>query len=124
MTAEQRNGAQRPPAPFNGGLEELPEHHPLFIEGRPHVSWFPRTGKVITHHPLERCESPCPIHRPGEHHMVTWQLHWRDDRRIFERICEHGVGHPDPDSTPEGHGVHGCDGCCDPSKAAKPNIEG
>lgn len=64
---------------------------------------------------------PCVIHNPTPHHMRLWQLHWRDDRGIFERICEHGTGHPDPDQFPywKEHGkmaeaVHGCDGCCAP----------
>lgn len=37
----------------------------------------------------------------------------------MERICPHGVGHPDPDSLAyldavgvKGAGIHGCDGCC------------
>jgi hypothetical protein len=34
----------------------------------------------------------------------------------MERICKHGVGHPDPDDLMIliGHddGVHGCCGCC------------
>jgi hypothetical protein len=37
----------------------------------------------------------------------------------FERICPHGIGHPDPDDMAywksigeESMGVHGCDGCC------------
>ena len=51
--------------------------------------------------------------------MRTWRLHWRGDRGIFERICQHGVGHPDPDqfefwrvTGQEWQGVHGCDMCC------------
>lgn len=34
---------------------------------------------------------------------------------LVEYVCEHGVGHPDPESAKkmgEGWGVHGCDGCC------------
>lgn len=61
----------------------------------------------------------CIVHNSTEHHMVEWQLHWRDDRGIFERICEHGIGHPDPDQFPYWRGthqmyqaVHGCDFCC------------
>jgi hypothetical protein len=63
----------------------------------------------------------CVIHDPSDHCMRTWPLHWRYDRMIFERICPHGVGHPDPDSLfyeeqqdPAGEfvGSHGCDGCC------------
>lgn len=64
-------------------------------------------------------DRPCVIHNPTDHHMRKWALHWRDDRGIFERICEHRVGHPDPDQFAYWHligqewqGVHGCDGCC------------
>lgn len=61
----------------------------------------------------------CVVHRPSFHTMTSWPLHWRDDRAIFERICEHGVGHPDPDQFDywryigqQDLSVHGCDGCC------------
>jgi hypothetical protein len=34
----------------------------------------------------------------------------------MERICDHGIGHPDPDDIRVrerwDEGVHGCDGCC------------
>jgi hypothetical protein len=32
----------------------------------------------------------------------------------MERICPHGVGHPDPDDVFATDTVHGCDGCCTP----------
>lgn len=62
----------------------------------------------------------CVIHNPSDHHMVEWPMVWREDRDLMERICEHGVGHPDPDDLAYhdlmGHswvdGVHGCDRCC------------
>lgn len=95
-------------------------------------------------HPLSACADQvvCVIHRPSEHHMRRWPLLWRSDRYpgLFERICPHGVGHPDPDQFehwaiafarwrpplsadvvndhygPEnpyaGIAIHGCDGCC------------
>lgn len=74
-------------------------------------------------HALTECEPPCPKHAPSDHHMKGWRLHWRSDRYLMERICEHGVGHPDPDHMArirrlkgdefaDGHGTHGCDGCC------------
>ena len=44
--------------------------------------------------------------------MRDWPQHFRDDRGIMERICPHGVGHPDPDDYLAGDGMHGCDGCC------------
>lgn len=49
------------------------------------------------HDPV-RCQGrPCVIHSPTPHCMSHLRLHWRGDRKIFERICIHGVGHPDPD---------------------------
>lgn len=61
----------------------------------------------------------CVVHRPSAHHMRDWPLNWRGDRQLMERICPHGVGHPDPDSLAfhvrngrKWQGNHGCDGCC------------
>lgn len=63
-------------------------------------------------HDYALCEGrPCTIHNQSDHHMKTWRQHWRDDRGIMERICPHGIGHPDPDDITEDT-VHGCDGCC------------
>lgn len=75
-------------------------------------------------HPAHECIGKhCVVHRPSDHHMRDWVLYWRDDRKIFERICrEHGVGHPDPDQAEyfetqgadEFWDIHGCCGCCAP----------
>ena len=57
----------------------------------------------------------CVIHKKTKHHMRHMPQLWRSDRGIMERVCEHGVGHPDPDSPwPRGsyEWIHGCDGCC------------
>lgn len=58
----------------------------------------------------------CTLHKRTDHIMRSFPQHWRDDRAIMERICTHGVGHPDPDDyrilTGLDSGVHGCDGCC------------
>lgn len=68
----------------------------------------------------------CVIHNSTDHHMVERPLIWRYDRGIFERLCDHGVGHPDPDQHQywsDSHqlyqAVHGCDlqdgvPCCAP----------
>jgi hypothetical protein len=40
----------------------------------------------------------CAIHRRSDHTMRSFPQHWRSDRRLMERICPHGVGHPDPDN--------------------------
>lgn len=77
-------------------------------------------GDKLTVHSLEDCRGPvCPIHKPTPHHMRDWKMIWRGDRQIFERVCEHGIGHPDPDDQEaklfiQGFmdGVHGCDFCC------------
>lgn len=71
-------------------------------------------------HPATVCAGrPCVLHNPSAHHMRSWPTLWRTDRRLMERTCPHGVGHPDPDDLTfherEGRswmGVHGCDGCC------------
>lgn len=74
------------------------------------------TGQVLAGiHSIEVCRpGPCTIHNPSDHHMRDWPTHWREDRRIMERICPHGVGHPDPDGLvpPGDDRTHGCDGCC------------
>jgi hypothetical protein len=61
----------------------------------------------------------CVFHNPSEHHMRAWGLHFRADRYQMERVCPHGVGHPDPDDLAyhvmvgrSEAGIHGCDGCC------------
>jgi hypothetical protein len=78
---------------------------------------------ALSHHPVAECAGTvCVVHRPSDHHMRSWALHWRDDRRIVERTCpDHGTGHPDPDmlaSQSEAglqvKDIHGCCGCCAP----------
>jgi len=69
-------------------------------------------------HDNSECYDPkvCTIHNRTDHHMRSFKQFYRFDRGIMERICPHGVGHPDPDEykiiTGADDGVHGCDGCC------------
>jgi len=81
------------------------------------------TGQFLYVHARAQCAlEHCVIHNPSEHALSHRPTHWRFDRQIMERICEHGVGHPDPDglrallkiNPGEGlhAGIHGCDGCC------------
>jgi hypothetical protein len=84
------------------------------------------TGQTVSVHTEDKCEGEhCCIHNPSDHHMKDWPTLWRDDRKLMERICEHGVGHPDPDDlafkermfgkkVAETEAIHGCDGCCNP----------
>lgn len=56
--------------------------------------------------------------------MKDWPMNIRIDRgALTERMCPHGIGHPDPDSLAwmkrsgsNDNGIHGCDGCCSPKK--------
>jgi hypothetical protein len=87
-----------------------------------------KTNKEGCYHPKKQCEGTiCCFHNPSKHHMIDWQLNIRLDRgALTERICPHGIGHPDPDSLVwlQGRqkkfelqideGIHGCDGCCSP----------
>ncbi len=71
-------------------------------------------------HSKKTCVKPCPFHAPSNHPLNKALMTIRVDKNfLVERICEHGVGHDDPDSTAWFHkngkawvGVHGCDGCC------------
>jgi hypothetical protein len=97
---------------------------------------IPGTDIVLknVHEPSACAGQPCVIHNPSDHHMRDWQLHWRSDRKMFERICPCGVGHPDPDqiaywerSLPErlaqAESVHGCCGCCSPKNNSEPEYK-
>jgi hypothetical protein len=89
-------------------------------------SYIDGTGQAVYGvHPRERCEGrPCVIHAPSDHSMRAFPTHFRHGGALdikpphMERVCAHGVGHPDPDdaafwlSVGQDVGVHGCDGCC------------
>lgn len=76
---------------------------------------------IVTHEP-EKCDGTvCAVHNPSKHHMRRWPKLWRSDKVMLERLCPHGVGHPDPDGAAydiaAGNAwktTHGCDGCCEP----------
>lgn len=82
----------------NGALVDV--HSPRLCEGQPFGCWV--------HSPLEWALSSAPVR-------------WREDRGFAERICQHGIGHPDLqdslynwDVHRRDVSVHGCDGCCYP----------
>lgn len=83
------------------------------------------TGKklaVFSAHSPSNCvgDHPCAIHNTASDHPLSEApLYWRQDIGVLERICGHGVGHPDFDSIQYLASVgqdtgssHGCDGCC------------
>jgi hypothetical protein len=82
-----------------------------------------RTGtgqKLYVHQEGDYCQKlGCCIHAPSDHPLRAHPTNWRKDRCMMERICDHGIGHPDPDhiayvmrTQGECDSVHGCDGCC------------
>lgn len=90
------------------------------------------TGQTVHVHEKKDCSGQCSIHNPSNHHMRDWPTHWRDDRKLMERICPCGVGHPDPDDLAfkesigvdiKYEGVHGCCGCCRGEEFAKKEFE-
>jgi hypothetical protein len=94
----------------------------LFVDGAgTHVEIHERNAECEEH--------GCCIHNPSDHPLRDAPLVWRSAGPFdvkpshMERICEHGVGHPDPDALAhlrrigrdemaEGLAIHGCDGCC------------
>lgn len=86
--------------------------------------WVGPDGSILTGvHSSAACEDRgCPIHHPSNHKMRDWPLNYRNDRRLMERLCPHGVGHPDPDDlaynemyvpgSSYARSWHACDGCC------------
>jgi hypothetical protein len=79
-------------------------------------------GRVVRTHRKKYCAGRhCVIHNPSKHGMLTWPRNFRDDTKRTERMCRHGIGHPDPDDVAywvsQGRSeralqTHGCDGCC------------
>lgn len=105
------------------------------------IMGYTATGEpmILKHHSAKACVPPCAFHAPSDHPLKDAPLNWRsglspfDGRRLLERLCEHGVGHPDPDglafanqNLPKGQepdtGVHGCclSRCCSGSSFDPP----
>lgn len=95
-------------------LRKDPDGYWTYIDGM---------GMLISTHSIEQCQDRdygCAIHNnPSDHPLADAPMIWRDDTNILERVCEHGIGHPDYDSAlyNEEQGkahlnIHGCDGCC------------
>lgn len=69
-------------------------------------------GRWLKTHGTKKCRGGvCPLHNQSEHHMKTWPQGWQQDRRMMVRLCEHEIGHPDPDGYNQDANHH-CDGCC------------
>lgn len=96
--------------------------------------WVRVSGGMLRVHTAADCDRTiaCPIHDPSNHALKTAPLAWRNDVRLLERICGHGLRHPDPDglvfvwltrgrnAAPE-LTAHDCDGCCAGASAPEPS---
>lgn len=81
-------------------------------------------GVLTDVHPPSECAGQpwgCWVHDPRPHPLDHAPVRWREDKGTAERMCDHGIGHPDPqDAAYWWHTrrrdvtVHGCDGCCQP----------
>lgn len=81
-----------------------------------------RDSYIVTHRPDQCAGEVCCVHNKTNHSMRGFPQVFRYDRGIMERICTHGVGHPDPDQDAffkKTYGddawaewIHGCCGCC------------
>jgi hypothetical protein len=131
---------------MTGGLAGRPRCEPALAARIPRVRpldpdavRLSTDGLLNVHHPAVCRGQGCIVHHPSAHHMNRWPITWRGSGRLCERTCEHGIGHPDPDDVDHAyrvverlHGrvtdyrermadanaltVHGCDGCCRPTK--------
>lgn len=54
--------------------------------------------RIFNVHTATLCEGrACTIHNRTDHLMRGFPQHYREDKGLMERVCAHGVGHPDPD---------------------------
>lgn len=56
------------------------------------------SGQLVQEiHPKAWCSGTCVVHRPSRHHMRKLELSFDMERKSFQRTCEHGALHCDPD---------------------------
>ncbi len=94
----------------------------------PKVATLKGGQRLMAHDPVDCAPHPCAVHNPTEHFLSSWPQNWRDDANKMERICPHGIGHPDPDhvayllrtgQAEQCDLTHGCDGCCSRRKRVR-----
>jgi len=76
--------------------------------------------KIQTHHSRDCKGENCSIHNPSSHKLDKARQVWDDENKLMQRVCEHGLKHPDFDDVKfnkdaksnANYGKHNCDGCC------------
>lgn len=96
----------------------------MFLAQDPVTGFWTKTEdnnlNLVGIHNVYNCRQPCPIHNSqSTHPLQAAPLYWNPNRAIIERVCSHGVHHPDYDSAmyyysvnQTNENVHMCDGCC------------
>jgi hypothetical protein len=89
---------------------------------KPMEDFTDQNGTVHRIHNKKSCRgNHCPFHNPSDHRLKDAPMNIRYDKGgLVERICEHGIGHDDPDSVAFFvrindrwvTSLHGCCGCC------------
>lgn len=90
-----------------------------------HDAIFLPDGTLLQTHPKWMCGTGfCCIHNPSDHPLRDAPMFWIDQFKSMDRLCSHGVRHPDPDDfafkvrVGVPHlllsviGAHECDHCC------------
>lgn len=81
------------------------------------------TGAEIRTHHEDKCSGQyCSIHNPSKHLLWEAPTVWDNENKMMNRVCTHGVSHPDYDDVTYNVGIlgkdeashveHECDGCC------------
>lgn len=59
---------------------------------------MPNGQVLVDIHSINLCASyACSIHHPSQHLMVGMLQVYDFDKKLMQRVCNHGVKHPDPD---------------------------
>ena len=67
-------------------------------EARREVWLLADSGQLVVNiHPSKWCSGTCVVHRPSDHHMRKLELSFDVEKKAFQRACEHGDLHQDPD---------------------------
>lgn len=94
------------------------ESTPVAAVPLPELLGVGRMSLAMPHDPALCAGRGCSRHHPSNHHMRTWPKVWREYYGYSDRLCSHGVGHPDPDDVVHLQALggastaHACDGCC------------
>ena len=92
----------------------------MSLETDPIITLEHTTKFFVWMHSSDSCAGEyCTIHNRSNHSMRAFPQKWRGDKNMMERVCPHGIGHPDPDEINlhlPSRKVHGCDGCCEGEK--------